>query len=212
MAPLGNEQPWSPQSVIEMFPGSGQELVLAKGQYSPAPARSERFLLYCGREKLHKRADVWMTAEGFEAVLAALGTRHSVAVGECDAMYATRPVFAWARIGAALHLWKRGTLIAQFSDEQVRVRSGPFRGWRLFETRAVRACHGYLANGWLERGVALIMQDQSRYLVARKRELSVLLDPTYDGLDLMVDTCWVSGLVAAICQCTLIEKQLDEGL
>ncbi len=211
-APGAHIQNSPPAAVIGMFPGSGGHIVIAKGQYSPRPRESQRFLIHTGTQALTQRADVWMTAAGLHAVLESLGARHAVSLGECDSMYATRPCLVWADVQESLHLWKRGTLVGQFAADCIRIRSGRFGRWTVLPADTVRECHGYLADGWYQRGVALVLSDGGRRVVSRKRELSVLLDPTYDGLDLLADAAWVDALASAICRKTLLAKRLDEGL
>lgn len=213
MSAVGKENhPRAPAAVLAIFPGCGENLVIAKGQYSPDPRQSERFLVFSGHASLNKRADVWMTADGFSELRASLGERHVLSVGECDCMYATRPVLVWAEVQDELRLWKRGTLVGRFSEKEVRVRPSAFGKWIVLETGSLQACRGFLADDWFERGVVLVKKDDSRLVVARKRELSVLLDPTYSEWDLMADAAWVGSLAGAIGRKSRVEMQLDEGL
>jgi hypothetical protein len=77
------------------------------------------------------------------------------------------------------------------------------------EVQGIRA---FLAPDWVRRGVTLRRSLRDEIVVARKRELSVLLDPTYDGIDLLCDAAWVTALARDIAQFTGLALEVDADL
>ncbi|MBI3736396.1 hypothetical protein HY256_07770 [Candidatus Sumerlaeota bacterium] len=209
-----HEIPESADSIQSTLEGERLEhVVLAKGQYSPDPAKAQRVLIYSRCEfSLIEVADVWMAPETQTRVEAWLCHRGSVYPGSCDAMYGTAVKYIWAPCEGELWFWKRGRLIGKFGQNECCVRKRPFGSWSRFPTAEFSSCHAFLSKGWSERGVSLEPVCGKSLVLAKKREISVMIDPTYDGLDLICDANWVLDLAKAVSEATTIPLKIDDAL
>lgn len=190
-----------------------EKAIVARGQYSPAPLRSERTLVYRqGTSRLAKIVDAWLAPADGEAVVSVLKARCETVVGACDAMYATAPRYVWATEARALQLWHRGVLVGSFTGDQCRVRRSLFHRWHAVPCTSLASVYVFLSPTWSRRGVMLERGPHPGVLVAAKKELSAWLDPTYDGIDLICDASWAVELARAIAATTGLPLRLHEDL
>ncbi|HEY5995035.1 MAG TPA: hypothetical protein VIU46_10615 [Gallionellaceae bacterium] len=197
----------------QLRPKPHQRFVVVVGQYSPNPQKAERFLVFsCLGPYLWKAVDVWLTPAGHTELLSRLCASSQVAVGSCDAMYSTKARHVWATVGEELHVWRRGKLIARFSTQQAVIRNKAMFGWSNYPIEAFRSCRGYVSLFWFKRGVALERSLGRTVVVATATESMALIDPTYDGIDLMCDASWVGDLARAISSATHLPLDLDKSL
>jgi hypothetical protein len=66
------------------------------------------------------------------------------------------------------------------------------------EELAVRAVRAEVTKGWVVHRVGLRVGSDEIIWVARRIEPGPLIDPTYDGLNLMADAGWASALGSAL--------------
>jgi hypothetical protein len=185
-----------------------QRPVVVTGRYSPKPQVERMFVFDERRARLVNIIDEWVTVETLDEVLQSLSTV-GAATGGCSAMYATRAKYVWASRDGELRLWCRRRLVARFAGGRIDVsRAWGWSSWPLAQTR-VRA---YLSGTWFERGVRLEQQSGRTLTIARERELSAWLDPTYDGIDLMCDAAWATALAQAIAEASGVPLEVDEDL
>ncbi len=159
-----------------------------------------------------KAADVWLTPPGYIELLSRLRSVSQVAVGSCDAMYATRARHVWAMVDEELHVWRRRRLVARFSLAQAVIRKNAMSGWSTFPIASFTSCRGYVSSSWIKRGVALARPQGQTVVIAEATESMALIDPTYDGIDLICDASWVGDLARAISNATHLPLELDKNL
>lgn len=209
-----HESPSGVETVLrKLRPQSGRRFVIVGAQYSPDPQQALRFFIFSRiGPYLWKAADVWLAPTAYTELIARLRATSQVAVGLCDAMYATNARYMWATVGDELHVWRRRRLIARFSARQAILRrKAPFI-WSHYPITAFAACRGYVSLSWYKRGVALERSWGRKVAVASTTESMALIDPTYDGIDLMCDASWVGDLARAISSATHLPLKLDDGL
>lgn len=208
-----DDSPQAPDTVFaQLRPSPQKQFVLVKGQYSPDPEKSERTIIFSMLGPyLWKVADVWLSPSGHAELHSRLGGTSTIFSGSCDAMYATSARHVWAVVNQELHLWRRRILIARFSAREVVRRRG-LVAWSTHPIQSFTCCHGYASLTWAKRGVALERTLGRRVVIAETTELAALIDPTYDGIDLMCDAGWIGDLVRAITAVTSLPEKLDEGL
>jgi hypothetical protein len=194
-----NPTPW--EAVAAEITGPGP-LVLAENQYSPSPGR--RVLVFRDGTLL---ADRWVKASDLPQLEAALATGRRVRRGECDAMYATGWSYLWTVDGPPLEIWDHeGTLVRQDGD---LLR---FRGGDSCRAIDVAHVHGYLEDAWVTRGVRCVLKSGTSITVAEDKDSFVLVDPTYDGLNISFDAAWVVSLARALCTVLAVPLQTDDPL
>ncbi len=209
-----HKSPSGADAVLQKLrPRAHQRFVVAVAQYSPNPQEAERFIVFSLLGTyLRKAADVWLTPAGHVELLSRLRTISQVAVGSCDAMYATRAGRVWAAVGEELYVWRRGILVARFSSEQAVIRNMVMFGWCSYPVTAFTSCRGYVSPSWIKRGVALERSQGRTVVVAEAMESMALIDPTYDGIDLTCDASWVGDLARAISNATNLPLEQDKNL
>lgn len=113
--------------------------------------------------------------------------------GELDTMHATAWTTAWSVAPApALVVDREGVVLRALGDDAVWLR-----GAGALPRGALRGVEATLSADWGERAVIVDLDDGRRVVVARCVEHIVHLDPTYDGLDLLVDA-WAPALARAL--------------
>lgn len=126
------------------------------------------------------------------ALLAALAALGPVLPGETDSLHATAWRFAWSVPPApALVIDREGVALRAIGDA-VEV------GARRLERAAIARVEATLSRDWVERQVALVLAAGERLVIAEHDEHFVSIDPTYDGIDLMVDGAWAPALARAV--------------
>ncbi|MCO5167726.1 MAG: hypothetical protein M9894_15370 [Planctomycetes bacterium] len=113
--------------------------------------------------------------------------------GEVDTMHATPWTTAWSVAPApALVVDREGVVLRALGQDEAWLRDPG-----ALPRHALRGVEATLSADWVERGVVLHLDGGRRVVVARCEEHIVHLDPTYDGLDLMVDA-WAPALARAL--------------
>lgn len=209
-----HQSPSTVEAVLKTLgPGPRRRFVVVGAQYSPDPQQAVRVLIFSRiGPYLWKAADVWLTPEAYAELLARLRAICEVAVGLCDAMYATAARYVWATVRDELHVWHRRRLVARFSAQYAVLRNRAGLIWSRYPVTAFKSCRGYVSATWYKRGVALERSLGRKLVVASATESMALIDPTYDGIDLMGDASWVGDLARAISNATCLPLKLDEGL
>jgi hypothetical protein len=201
--PAAHEQPTPAFTLLASLGKVKGNFVVVSAQYSPDPSKAERMLIFSRRgAHLRKLSDAWLTRAGVEELVAGLTSRAEVALGGCDAMYATSPKYIWAATSDELKLWRKRFLVGTFSRKQCRVRTSIFHPWRVAASEKVRSVYSFLSPTWSKHGVILEQALRPNILVAQTKEWAALLDPTYDGINLMCDAAWAVELGKAIAEAT----------
>jgi len=196
-----HENPTAWEAVAAGITGPGP-LVLAGNQYSPSPGK--RVLVFRDGTLL---ADRWVRASELTRLEAALAKDRRVRRGECDAMYATGWSCLWTVDGPPLEVWDpEGSLVRQEGD-LLRFRNGD--SCRAIDVARV---HGYLEDAWVTRGVRCVLKGGASITVAEDKDSFVLVDPTYDGLNITCDAAWVVSLARALGKALGAPVQTDEPL
>jgi hypothetical protein len=131
-------------------------------------------------------------------------------LGTWDVMHSTRWKYAWHEG----RVWDRRGLRAIVIEPGVIEVRRPFlsMGARFARIHAVSRVHARLEEGWLVRIVSVIDGHGTDLVVARKRELSVIIDPVYDGIDLSFDGNWCPQMARALAGALGVPCQIDEDL
>jgi hypothetical protein len=184
-------------------------LVIATGQYSPNSNSERTFFFSECSDKLKEVADVWLSQKTKADVLSNLS---NFLLGSSSAMYSTRPVFVWAAKGNELYLWNNGTHVAKFTTQETHIKTGIFGTGKTYQNSSLSSVHAFLSKTWFKRGVSIKHKSGKNIQLAHSKELSALIDPTYDGFDVMCDASWVSDLARAIANTTGIPLAIDKEL
>ncbi|MBL8035023.1 MAG: hypothetical protein JNJ69_15050 [Leptospiraceae bacterium] len=167
--------------------------LLARGQYSPDPNKSERcFLYYRASDHLVPVREAWLTPLEIDRALA----HTNIVPGECDAMYIPAPVFVWSATGGGFSLYRNLKLFVRLLPEGLTIHRFPLAK-KIFPRDTIKGIHAYLNRGWVECGLKLMLGERELTLV-RAFEWAASADPTYDGLNLMADTAWAVSLGQAL--------------
>jgi len=183
-------------------------ILLAIGQFWPAPCTNRRLGMFSiSAAAFDCLADAWITLEELDALDAALRSRGVVRTGEWDVMYATPWSFAWTTDSGAFSLWDRsGRLL--WIDGSMIMR----RGAGAVARDAIEHVHAFLEDAWVKRGVALVAKDGTRHSVAVEEDPISKLDPTYDGISIMLEAGWAVSLATAIAAALGVPMKKDEPL
>lgn len=167
--------------------------LLARGQYSPDPNKSERcFLYYRASDHLVPVREAWLTPLEIDRALA----HANVVPGECDAMYMPAPVFVWSATAGGFSLYRNLKLFVRLLPDGLTIHRYPLAK-KIFPRGTIKGIHAYLNRGWVECGLKLMLGERELTLV-RAFEWAASADPTYDGLNLMADTAWAVSLGQAL--------------
>ncbi len=199
------------QAAMELVNHAGSEEVLAaEGQYSPRPDDAARVLLLAVRPRgLDQVGDLWLSPDDLRALTS--GPDGGVRAA-CDAMFSDRWTLAWCKAHGRLRLWRRGGLAMEATASVVHINPRRLRPARTMEVSDLRRVHGWLTDDWVRRGLDLQRLEGERLTVASKRELSAMIDPTYDAFDLVCDSSWLRQLCLDLGSVTGLPVELDEDL
>lgn len=212
--PGPHEAPLSTETLLAMVQRALlKRALVVKGQYSPDPEKVERTLIYShGGSRLSKVVDAWITPETFNEMLTSLRASCKTTVGSSDAMYGTAARHVWAHCAGELRLWRRSFLVGRFTGSDCRVRKTIIHPWTLLPNTSVSSIYAFLSATWAERGVRLERTPRRSIVIARATEPMALLDPTYDGIDLLCDASWAVDLARAVSSATSIPLKLHKDL
>lgn len=184
--------------------------VVAKAQYSPDPGKAERTLVFTEKgQRLIKLADAWLAPKTYNELITRLP---DASPGACSAMYNTNPSYVWATRKKELHLWQRGSLVARFASQESHVKGSIIGMWSTYRNATIAFVHAFLSRSWVHRGVRLECAEGRNLVIAKSLEAMAIIDPTYDGLDVMCDAAWVGELASAIASATGVPLKMDKEL
>lgn len=191
-------------SVEKAMPAEGG-VMIAIGQYAPDPSRAQRVIvLALDGDGVRDVADAWM-AVGDEEWLRVHLSAWAPRLAATDAMYATPWKYAWTTDDGPFQLWDAsGALLVQ-EGARFMLRSAA-------TLEDVDGVHGFLAADWVERGVRLVLAGGGTIDLATTQEVSAAIDPTYDGIDLLVDACWITELTGRLARALAVPATFDEAL
>lgn len=119
--------------------------------------------------------------------------------GELDTMHATPMSVAWTVPPApALVVDDEGVILRALPGDAVELR-----GRGVVPRAALLRVEALLSDTWAEREVVLVLaggpgQPEQRVTIAARVEAMALIDPTYDGIDLLLDGSWAPSLAHAL--------------
>lgn len=185
-----HESPTDPSSVLAQLPAGKSPFLLACGQYSPLPDQVERVGILQGSRCL---ADHWLRTEDISPLAHALRGSRKVRRGQWDVMYATRWKYAWTTDGRPVEVWDRkGRLLWQ---EGTRLQFGTAPG---VDVETLVGVEADLSDDWVHRRVRLVTAGSKPITVAAQTDRISLIDPTYDGFNILCDAAWTVSLANAI--------------
>ena len=171
--------------LVDRHLGFGAPHLLAFGGFgSPIQERCDRLgLLKIDAGAPRLREDVWLRAAERGALSEALRGRQGLRIGGWDALYADDFSFAWTEDGGDFVLWDRRGRLAWVDVDALHTR-----GERI-DRRAIARIEATISDAWDVHRVLAILDDRSVVIAAKKNPIAGF-DPTYDGLQLMVDAAW----------------------
>ena len=135
----------------------------------------------------HLLLDGWLAQE----TIAELRTLEALAArgnDGWDVMFATRWKYAWG--GTPFRVFsRRGPRVIVRGPGTAEVRT--FLARRTVKVLGIR---GEISNSWMRHRVGLTLADGGVSWVAATTDISPMVDPTYDGLNLLADAGWVGSL------------------
>jgi hypothetical protein len=144
-------------------------------------------------DTLRLLADAYVERGNRNELVQALAGGRSVRRGGWDTMFATPWALAWTEDGEPFALWDHDGLLCWRDGPVLLLRDAP-----PVDPALVHSVEAYTGPGWVERGVRLRLHDGSALPIARTEDWFAVADPTYDGLNLMVDTGWAQCLARAL--------------
>jgi hypothetical protein len=151
---------------------------------------------------------VRVVRDEWHASPAELAAQLHAPLGHWDVMHSTTWKYAWHEG----RVWdRRGTRARVTAPGRIELRRAllSFGGFARLSIARVKA---RLDRGWLVRTVSVVEADGKEHVVARKRELSVVIDPVYDGIDLMFDGAWCPQLAQSLASALGVACEIDEDL
>lgn len=134
--------------------------------------------------------------EAVAPLQAALAELTEARPGEFDTMHATPMTLGWS-VGAepALVVAHDGLVLRTRADGDLEVR-----GRGALARSAVARVEALLSDTWAEREVALVLatNPEEKVTIASCVEPMAVIDPTYDGIDLMLDGGWAPSLARTL--------------
>lgn len=176
----------------------GGVVIVGPGQFSPYREHSRVSVLRV--DGGGKPAIVWdrfLRDEAIPELRKALRAFCDVLEGELDTMYATPWSLAWTVPPSRFQVYDRGGLLAAQEGRFARVfsRSGQPVSVPLDEIESVL---GWISDDWVARGVSLVMRGGERVVIAEVEDKFALIDPTYDGINLLFEAAWAAEMGKAI--------------
>lgn len=171
---------------------------VAVGQYSPSSSTGERYLFFALRgDRLETLESIWLSKADYLSWSERASARWTIWAGECDAMFASAHRYTWASRDGELRLWRGRRLLAQARRQELRVRRA-FRPERSIASSEIAAIRAFLGESWVARGIQLRLGSGEVSTLARVFEAAAMLDPLYDGIDLLCDASWTLALGRAL--------------
>lgn len=164
----------------------GPVMIALGGFGSPIDAPCDRVGVFAAEgDALAPLADVWVRTDARAELLAAFARRGDARVGAWDVLFATAWTHAWTDDGGPFVLWTPDGVSA-------RVEGGGLwrRGCGVVPRAAIEAVEVRLSPDWSLRSVVAVGRDGA-WTVAEEVSRMPAIDPTYDGIDLMVDLGWL---------------------
>ena len=175
--------------------------------------KSERVLIFRRQnDSVRQIADIWLSEQAVEQLTAYFEAAPGNLEAHCDAMYATAHKYLWVDDGEELLLWHKRSLVGRFNTQKIHLKRRFPRGWLYLPVSQIESCLGFLSYDLIKRGVAIHTHSGKQIVIASKRELGVIFDPTYAEIEMMFNTSWLYALARAIEQKTRVPLKLDEGL
>jgi hypothetical protein len=200
--------PLSAAEVIERLADAEPPYVMATGNVSPEPGRATRCLFYrISGQDLAPLDEMWVKDSALPGVLERLRARGPTWQASCDAMYATAAERIW--INEPFTYWE---------DLKRRIwREGDvlFCGSERIPVPDLLFVEAYLEQGWVLRGVRLWMRKDG---AARSLKLAEVedhiseIDPTYDGINISLETEWAVTMAGALSRALGIPLKKDEAM
>ena len=176
----------------------GSTVIVGGGQYSPYPDRCRVGVLRVdGDGEPDLVWDRFLPRTAVSELRTALRAFCEVLEGELDTMAATQWTLAWTVSPAPLRVYDRRGLLAEREGSNARVlsRSGaPVR----VPIEQIESVLGWVSGDWVKRGVSLVLRAGERVVVAQVEDPFAQIDPTYDGINLMLDASWAAEMGKAI--------------
>lgn len=155
-----------------------------------ARVRVHCYALICGR--LWCFWSGWVDLAKLRVDLASTAKQVQVIAGESDAMFATSPVYVWAKISNVLHCWRSGALVFKVSVTGIEMA----KAHDIILSR-IQAVSCDISEDWSKRTISAATAN-GKIELASRAEWSAQFDPTYDGVDLLFDSSWLLALGRAI--------------
>jgi hypothetical protein len=168
--------------------GAGRSLVLAGSTMTFSGKRKVGVFAVDG-EAPEPLVVGFVLTEEFEPLTAVLQAVSETLRGGWDAMYATGWSWLWWRDETRFTVWRKGTgSIATVTGSTLVV------GEHSYPSEAIEHVEVWTSTDMVRREVRVTRVDEEPVVIATETDCAPLLDPTYDFLELDVDTAWMQQL------------------
>jgi hypothetical protein len=191
-----------PAEIVESLRAFIQDetLFVGHGQYSPYAKHGRVTVLVVGDRGSRSPVVIWdrfFPMSALPALREAIGVHaREVWYGELDTMYGTPWSYAWTTPPGPFRICDRQGVLVETREDGVVLRqeAAPL----VIPQADIVQVVGWLAPDWAKRGVRIDLRQGPPVDVAENEEAMAILDPTYDGIDLMCDAAWVGRLGKAM--------------
>jgi hypothetical protein len=177
---------------------SGGAALVGTGQYSPYPEHPRVSVLRVDEGAIPSLVwDRFFPDKALPDLRRALSAFCEVFEGEVDTMYATGWSFAWTVPPAPLRAYNTDGLLMAIEGGIARVtpRSSAAVAVPIGQIESVL---GWVSDDWVRRGVSLVTSSGQHVVVAEVEDPFVLIDPTYDGINLLCEAAWAAQMGKAL--------------
>ena len=198
-------------ALISLINSSTAGLVaVVKGQYSPAPYKCERALVYeVGERRLSLLKDCWLSTSSMERVSRSVEVEVSRAVGGCDALFAAPPKHVWFPFEQSFSLYCHCELSLRATADRVdywpRVADP-----EEIPAPEVKNVQCFQASSWFQRGVGLNLTDGRELIFAVASDKKDPRDEVFSGVDMIGEFYWTVELGRALAEFLGLELTLDK--
>ncbi|MEZ4448780.1 MAG: hypothetical protein R3B09_04805 [Nannocystaceae bacterium] len=174
---------------VDRWIRSGSPHLLAFGGFgSPIAEPCDRIgLLELGDGRPRVLEDLWVRSAERGALVAALSGRPALRIGAWNVLYADGWGYAWTEDERPFALWEPQGRVVELDADALHTRHGRIA------RRRITAIEARISPSWDEFSVVAIV-DGEVDVIARADNPAAALDPTYDGINLMVDAGWTVEL------------------
>jgi len=201
------------QNLLNSFDSRNQSIIIvASCQFSPDPKISERFVAYhFDNNRLLSEYDCWLNKEERDKIPDLAKGKYEICSANCDGMYSTAIKYLWFEYNNEFYLFYKTYLQVKIGNNKLLFfnKKGDVKREIIIENDDIIKC--FLSQNWIKRGVEYIKNSKKK-LLAFQKDYIAIIDPTYDRINLMFETTWLTELGYAISKFTGLSFEMDNDL